>query len=110
MALADSQYASKIWKRYDNIAGLQHKSIKILHGSITRISCETRTATIKDHNAKSEHDHQYDYFIAATGLRRQWPSVPQSLQLSQYLQETGTHIENVTAAPHGVVVIGGGKM
>lgn len=51
----------------------------------------------------------YDYFVAASGLRRAWPVVPQSLRKKQYLFETADHIHAATTARHGVVVVGGGE-
>lgn len=51
---------------------------------------------------------QYDYLVAAAGLRRAWPVVPQSLRRKQYLFETGDHIRAATTARHGVVIVGGG--
>lgn len=36
--------------------------------------------------------------------------MPQSLTKKQYLHEAGAHIESVRAAPHGVVVVGGGAV
>jgi hypothetical protein len=51
---------------------------------------------------------QYDYFVAASGLRRVWPVVPQSLRRKQYLFEASDHIRAATTARHGVVVVGGG--
>jgi NADPH-dependent 2,4-dienoyl-CoA reductase/sulfur reductase-like enzyme len=54
--------------------------------------------------------HDYDYFVAGTGLRRVWPVVPQSLNRKQYLLEAEEHIYAVSNARHGVVVVGGGAV
>ncbi len=51
----------------------------------------------------------YDYLICATGYRRIWPTVPQSLDRKSYLAEAQGHIDHVKAAEHGVIVIGGGE-
>lgn len=45
----------------------------------------------------------------ATGLRRAWPVVPQSLRRKQYLPEAGAHIAAARASRH-VVVVGGGAV
>jgi NADPH-dependent 2,4-dienoyl-CoA reductase/sulfur reductase-like enzyme len=52
---------------------------------------------------------EYDYLVAASGLRRVWPVVPQSLRRKQYLFEAGDHIRAATTARHGVVIVGGGQ-
>lgn len=52
----------------------------------------------------------YDYFIAATGLRRARPSVPQSLSKAEYLQETGKHIAALEGSRDPVVIVGGGAV
>lgn len=54
--------------------------------------------------------HSYDFFIAASGLRRVWPVVPQSLSRKQYLIEAGEHIHAVSNSSHGVLVVGGGAV
>lgn len=50
----------------------------------------------------------YDFFVGASGLRRAWPVVPQSLRKDDYLGEALRHINAVERADDGVVVIGGG--
>jgi hypothetical protein len=52
----------------------------------------------------------YDFLVAATGLRRVWPVVPQTHTREAYLSEVGNHIDAVRTAKEGVVVIGGGKV
>lgn len=73
-----------------------------------KVDTEKNAATIADTVSGKEYDESYDYLVIATGLRRQWPAVPQSLTKKAYLAETGKHIAEVKAAKEGVVVIGGG--
>lgn len=54
--------------------------------------------------------HEYDFFVAATGLRRAFPVVPQSLTRKQYLVEAENQIKACDNAKHGVVVVGGGAV
>ncbi len=69
---------------------------------------ETKVATVADTISGKEYDENYDYLVVASGLRRQWPTVPQSLTKKEYLSETSAHIKAVKTAKEGVVVIGGG--
>jgi NADPH-dependent 2,4-dienoyl-CoA reductase/sulfur reductase-like enzyme len=81
----------------------------VLHGAVKSVDPARRVATYLAHGSTDEPSElQYDYFVAATGLRRVWPVVPQSLRRKQYLFEAGDHIRAATAARHGVVVVGGG--
>ena len=71
---------------------------------------DQRVAMIRLSGGEQTQEERYDFFIAATGLRRVWPVVPQSLTKEKYLAETADHIECVTTASHGTVVIGGGAV
>lgn len=62
-----------------------------------------------DPERDSSIEEDYDFFVGASGLRRAWPVVPQSLTKEDYLNETLGHISLVKSAKRGVVVIGGGK-
>lgn len=110
MALADAEYARKIWTRYQDIPALQNDDITILHGSVAALDPSSKTAVVIDANTKRQHSYSYDYFIAASGLRRVWPVVPQSLTREGYLSEVENHINTLATAIHGVVVVGGGAV
>ena len=73
-----------------------------------KVDPESKTARIKDTKTGTEYEESYDYLIAASGLRRSWPAVPQSLTREKFLAESGAHIKAVKSASEGVVVIGGG--
>jgi len=109
LALSSPDYATKAWRKYDDIAALQHPSIHIKQGRLANIDPDRRVGRIQLNDCEA-HEQPYDFFIAATGLRRVWPVVPQSLTKAEYLAETADHIESVTTASHGTVVIGGGAV
>lgn len=92
-----------------------------------------KKTTILEAETQTSRELTYDYLIVSTGLRRSWPTVPQSLRRKQYLLETGAHIdtarscgpsspsgsdsgsdspspEDDAAAGPGVVVVGGGAV
>nr|WIL77448.1 ccp10 [Clonostachys rosea] len=111
LAFADSDYAKKAWVRYQDIPALQnYTNIKVLQGSVSSVDPENKTATIVDNATKLPSSHSYDYFVAATGLRRVFPVVPQSLTRKQYLLEAEEQIYSVQNAKDGVVVVGGGAV
>lgn len=85
-------------------------NVKVLHGAVNHVDPASKTATVIDSTTKAVSTHQYDYFVAATGLRRVWPVVPQSLTRKQYLVEAEAQIRTVDKAEHGVVVVGGGAV
>lgn len=112
LALASEEYTEKCWVRYDDIPALRRapNNIRVLHGTVRAVDLERKVATyVQRGTGTEEQELPYDYFVAAAGLRRAWPVVPQSLRKKQYLFEAGDHIRAATAARHGVVVVGGGK-
>lgn len=108
--MADAEYAKKAWVKYQDLPCLHTPQVRVIQGSVTSVNCEAKTATTIDAATKVATTHEYDYFVAATGLRRAWPVVPQSLTRKQYLVEAGDHIHAVVNAHHGVVVVGGGAV
>ncbi|KAG6020729.1 hypothetical protein E4U19_006173 [Claviceps sp. Clav32 group G5] len=110
LALADTEYAKKTWIKFQDLPGLATPQVKFLHGSISNVDCATRTITLIDRTTEIATTHSYDYFVAATGLRRAWPVVPQSLTRKQYLLEAEEHVHAVSNAQHGVVIVGGGAV
>ncbi|KAJ3492771.1 hypothetical protein NLG97_g5156 [Lecanicillium saksenae] len=110
LALADTEYSKKAWVPFKDMTDLQDESVTFVHGSLSRVDCATKKATILQHGTGEPTVLDYDYFCAATGYRRVWPVVPQSLTYQEYLEETHAHIQKVTGAKHGVLVVGGGAV
>lgn len=88
----------------------------MLRGSLKAVDLEHKVATYVPNSnttASSAEEEElllhYDYFVAATGLRRAWPAVPQSLRRKQYLFEMGDHARAMSVARNGVLVVGGGE-
>ena len=109
LALASESYAQKCWVKYDEIPALRSPNIRVLQGTMQSVNQSRKVATYVKRGGTETSELQYDYFVAAAGLRRVWPVVPQSLRKKQYLFEVGDHIRATTKAKHGVVVVGGGK-
>ncbi|KAH8649661.1 hypothetical protein BGZ60DRAFT_474017 [Tricladium varicosporioides] len=110
LALSSKSYYEKAWRTYDSIPALREQAISWTQGSVQKIDPSTKTATILDTKSGKEVEEEYDYLVAASGLSRAWPTVPQSLTGKSYLKEAGTHIDKVVGAKEGVVVIGGGAV
>lgn len=119
LALADRDYAHKVWQRFSEIRGLRSApNLSFIQGTVTSLSPSTRTATIKKVPTTpggpiETFTHAYDYCIVATGLRRVWPTVPSAHTEAGYLSEAFAHLDRVessSAKQHGVVVIGGGAV
>lgn len=109
LAFASAEYAAKAWTLFQDIPALQTPAVKFVRGSITGLDSENKFATIAEHGTQRDVQIPYDYFVAATGLRRVAPSAPQSLSKKQYIVETANHIRTVQAATEGVIVVGAGK-
>lgn len=96
--------------RFENLPALRSQPhLKCIQGSVKHVDPEQRTATITNSITEESHTENYDYLIVASGLRRVWPVVPQSLTKKSYLYETSEHIHAVRNSADGVVVVGGGK-
>ena len=106
MALASETFQKKAWRKFVDIPAL--KGVNIVRGSVSKVDNKQRKATILDKDTGALTEKSYDFLVAATGLRRVWPVVPQSLTKEDYLKETQDHIDQVKNANEGVVVIGGG--
>jgi NADPH-dependent 2,4-dienoyl-CoA reductase/sulfur reductase-like enzyme len=94
--------------KFDDLPALRSKNITHLQGSATSVNCEQKVAIITDSITGRETRESYDYLVVSTGLRRVFPTVPQSLTRKAYLFEAEGHIQKVKNAREGVVVIGGG--
>ncbi|KAK8007799.1 hypothetical protein PG989_001789 [Apiospora arundinis] len=110
LALSSKEYADKCWVDFADVKILQRPDVRFVHGRVQKVDPETRTASILDSASQAEVTETYDYFIAATGLRRVWPVVPQSLTRKTYLLEAGRHIDAVRGSAHPVLVVGGGAV
>lgn len=109
LAYVSKEYAKKAWIRFQDIPALQTPCVKIMHASIMQLNCEEKFATVKAIDTKQDIKIPYDYFVAASGLRRTKPSAPVALTRKKYLEDALEHIRLVENAKDGVVVVGAGK-
>ncbi|KAI1096643.1 FAD/NAD(P)-binding domain-containing protein [Rostrohypoxylon terebratum] len=110
LALASASYAEKAWVYYKNIPILQRPDVRFVHGTVSKVDPETKTATIIEQPNQEERTEAYDFFVAATGLRRVWPVVPQSAKRVDYLEEARRHINAVANSTAPVLIVGGGAV
>ncbi|KAL5090029.1 hypothetical protein Trisim1_004860 [Trichoderma cf. simile WF8] len=110
LALAESEYAKKAWVQFQDLPALQVPNVQFVQGSVSSVDCDAKTATVVDSITKEPVTHQYDYFVTATGLRRVWPVVPQSLTRKQYLLEVEAQIKALDGAKDGILIVGGGAV
>lgn len=107
--MASREYAKKAWVEYKNVKVLQRPNVTFVQGTVTNVDCENKTATIAVRKTQKTRVETYDFFIAATGLRRVWPVVPQALTRESYLEEVGAHCDRVLNSTAPVLVVGGGE-
>ncbi|KAE9972935.1 hypothetical protein BLS_003815 [Venturia inaequalis] len=106
LALASEDYSPKGWLRFEDLPALRSQpDLKCIQGSVNHIDPEQRIATITDSITEQSHTENYDYLVVASGLRRVWPVVPQSLTKKTYLYETSEHIHTVRESAGGAVGI-----
>ncbi|KMU77348.1 hypothetical protein CISG_06389 [Coccidioides immitis RMSCC 3703] len=110
LVFASQDYALKAWKKFQDIPALQTPEVKCVQGRVIAVDPESKTATVLEAATNNEVEEKYDYFVAATGLSRSWPSAPQSLTREEYLLETRKHIKLLENAREKIVIIGGGAV
>ncbi|PGH13034.1 hypothetical protein AJ79_03871 [Helicocarpus griseus UAMH5409] len=110
LAFASEEYATSAWRKFSDIPALQTPAVKCIQGSVTFVDCERKVSIIREAGTNKEITQTYDYLIASSGLRRTWPSAPQSLRKDEYLIEAGKHIAKTKIAEDGIVVVGGGAV
>ncbi|OLN95354.1 Apoptosis-inducing factor-like protein A [Colletotrichum chlorophyti] len=110
LAFADAKYAAKSWVKFQDIPALQRPNVRFVQGTVDKVDPATKTATVLEHVTKQPQNFSYDFLIAASGLRRVFPTVPQSLTRKQFLLEAEQQINAMRNAPDGVVVVGGGAV
>ncbi|OTA99091.1 hypothetical protein M426DRAFT_16762 [Hypoxylon sp. CI-4A] len=110
LALSSHKYAEKAWVEFKNIPVLQRPNVRFIHGTVSKIDAESKTAAVLEQPNQEERSEAYDFFVAATGLRRVWPVVPQSARREDYLKEAGRHIDAVTKSTVPVLIVGGGAV
>lgn len=109
LALADANYGDKAWTKYEDIPAIQHKSVKVMQGSVSSLDCAGKVATIQTAAGEST-TVDYDYAICCSGLRRDHPTVPQKLNKDDYLDECKEYIDQVRAVDESIIIIGGGTL
>jgi len=107
--LVSAEYSEKAWTNFSDIQALQIPNLSIIQGRASKLQCDEKLLTVVRHGGSDEVlEISYDFLIAASGLRRAWPTVPQSLRKKQYRSETAAQIRKISDSSHGVVVVGGG--
>ncbi|KAI1191222.1 FAD/NAD(P)-binding domain-containing protein [Nemania serpens] len=110
LAMASKEYAEKAWVEYKHVKILQRPNVTFVQGTVANVDCENKRATILDRWTQKTRVENYDFFIAATGLRRVWPVVPQALTRETYLAEVGAHCDRVLNSTAPILVVGGGAV
>ncbi|CAG7923154.1 unnamed protein product [Penicillium olsonii] len=113
LAIGSNSAASTFWQKFEDIPALQSPDINHIQGRVESVDCKSRTARIAQSAGDEGHkiiEHKYDYMVACSGLRREWPSAPKSLTREAYLAETSESAQTIENATAGVVVVGGGAV
>ncbi|CAG8362590.1 unnamed protein product [Penicillium salamii] len=113
LAIGSNSDASTFWQKFEDIPALQSPDINHIQGQVESVDCKSRTARIIQSAGDEGHkivEQKYDYMVACSGLRREWPSAPKSLTREAYLAETAESVRTIENAAAGVVVVGGGAV
>lgn len=104
-------YVQPFWRLFADIKALQRPDITILQARLKHVDAGKQKLTLAEIANGVDRIEGYDYLVLATGLKREFPIVPNGLHKDQYLQAAQKHIEAIEKAEGGtVVVIGGGEL
>lgn len=109
-ALACEPFASKTWIKFEDIAALRAPNVQIIRGSVNDLDPQEKVARVIDVKTNAVREERYDFVIASSGLRRVFPTVPQSLEKEEFIKEAKAHQMEIQNARAGVVVVGGGML
>ncbi|KAK5789023.1 hypothetical protein VI817_008147 [Penicillium citrinum] len=109
-SLACEKFASDSWTRFQDIPGLTSAGINFIRGSVHSVDFATKTAQINENDSKAKRKESYDYLVVGSGLRRTFPTVPQSLRRDDFIAEVKRHAADIQSSQEGVVVVGGGAV
>ncbi|KAI9732775.1 MAG: hypothetical protein M1834_003713 [Cirrosporium novae-zelandiae] len=103
------------WKLFHEIPALKRPEVKILNGKARSVDFENKMLTFTSNPAlENEQGNEvkvhYDYLVAATGLRRQWPIAPQAKDKDSYMKDAIRQIEKLERVEGNIVVVGGGAV
>ncbi|CAI7671165.1 unnamed protein product [Penicillium pancosmium] len=109
-SLACEKFASDSWTRFQDIPGLKSSGINFIRGSVSSVDFAAKTAHIDETDTKAKRNESYDYLVVGSGLRRTFPTVPQSQVRADFIAEAKSHAEEIQKSREGVVVVGGGAV
>lgn len=107
-SLACEKFAAESWTRFKDIPALKSPDFSFIRGTVSKVDSASKIAHILDSETQQNRMENYDYLIAASGLRRIFPVAPQSVRREDFLEEAKKHVEDVRNASQGIVVVGGG--
>jgi NADH dehydrogenase FAD-containing subunit len=107
--MVNNTYAPRAWRQFKDLEAFKSAPISFIQAHTMHIDPEHKTVRARTVGSAVEVDELYDYLVVASGLRRVWPVVPQSLYKEEYLKEHKAHLNSIQGARRGVVVIGGGQ-
>ncbi|KAK8251051.1 hypothetical protein HDK77DRAFT_507518 [Phyllosticta capitalensis] len=101
-----------LWLRYQSISRLQRDDVKIRHGRVSSVHPGSLRVTFSDIESDGKDvTLEYDFLILASGLTRQWPTIPKAQSFDDYVKDASKHISRIRHAKCGTVaVIGGGAV
>jgi len=109
LAHTSRAYTPKAWKTFDTIPWLKRPNVHVKRGTVKSVNIDSRIATYTDTATGNDCIEHYDFLVAATGLHRKWPIVPQGLTMEEYLHDALDYVNTIAhAGDHTIAVVGGG--
>lgn len=108
LAHVSREHVQPFWKKFSNIKSLKRPNVHFVQGSVENVDTQNMAARVRTTGSGANQKIPYHSFVAATGLQRAWPIVPNKHNFEGYVNDANALIENIGLA-EDVMVIGGGK-
>ena len=109
LAHSSSSYVSTAWKGFDEIPSLRDYGVNVLRGRASSLNPANKILRYKESLSGPEREVEYDYLVAATGLKREWPVVPRELGKKGYILDAKRFVKGLEEVEGSIVVVGGGE-
>ena len=108
LAHSSSPYASTAWKLFNEIPSFSDYGVDVLRGRASSLNPVDKVLRFESASG-SEKEVAYDYLVAATGLKREWPVVPRELNKDGYIHDATRFVKGLEDVEGSIVVVGGGE-
>ncbi|KIW00386.1 uncharacterized protein PV09_08095 [Verruconis gallopava] len=102
-------HGREFWVKYDEIMRTKYASdpVDFVQGSAFALDTASKTLRYRPTGKSVDQTLSYDFLVVASGMSREWPILPRSLDYDTYVSDTES-FENELKPCSRIVLVGGG--